>query len=354
MMQPVKKLTHLYTAYSCVMLKAGNVYYLGMGSKQCALERASFNIMATLLHYCCSPKTVTQVQEFCQQRGIPWQTVENARQHGWLLLQQGNHSPTTDRQLIFYHLLGYDALNLQTVLQRHSIWVVGCGGIGTAMAYALSGMGVGHLRLIDHDHVSKSNLNRQFLYTTQDIGRPKAWVLAEALRARFSGTRISSCVQSFKDSSQFTAQWSLDRADLIIYAADEQSCLSELNDFATRQRAPLLPVGYLNDLACVGNFVIPQRGTASLLCHDIHGGFEEAQTSVQESMHCMAQRYIAPSVVPNNFFAAAMAVMEVIKFCAGDHAHLKTVDRRVVIDVNRFTQHELVVSRRPSCVHCGE
>jgi molybdopterin/thiamine biosynthesis adenylyltransferase len=60
--------------------------------------------------------------------------------------------------------------------------VVGLGAIGTPLAWLLAGdPRIAALRLIDGDRVERSNLPRQVLYRDQDIGRPKAIVLAERL-----------------------------------------------------------------------------------------------------------------------------------------------------------------------------
>ena len=63
--------------------------------------------------------------------------------------------------------------------------LVGCGGLGVPAAWTLALGGQRAFRLIDADVVEESNLHRQVLYTTPDIGLPKAARLAEFLRAHF-------------------------------------------------------------------------------------------------------------------------------------------------------------------------
>lgn len=69
----------------------------------------------------------------------------------------------------------------QLSLQQARIALVGMGGIGCPAAQALAQAGVGHLTLIDPDTVDLSNLPRQTLFRTADVGRPKAMVAAEVL-----------------------------------------------------------------------------------------------------------------------------------------------------------------------------
>jgi molybdopterin-synthase adenylyltransferase len=61
----------------------------------------------------------------------------------------------------------------QMSLKSARIGLIGMGGIGAPAALYLAGAGIGYLRLIDHDLVSLSNLHRQILYQTDDIGRSK-------------------------------------------------------------------------------------------------------------------------------------------------------------------------------------
>ena len=71
----------------------------------------------------------------------------------------------------------------QARLSRAKVAVVGCGGLGSAALSYLAAAGVGALSIADGDTVSLSNLQRQVLYTTEQIGRRKATCAAERLRA---------------------------------------------------------------------------------------------------------------------------------------------------------------------------
>jgi len=70
----------------------------------------------------------------------------------------------------------------QLRLKNSSILVAGAGGLGSAVLYYLVAMGVGRIIVIDEGLVESSNLQRQILYTVDDIGRPKATVAYHKLR----------------------------------------------------------------------------------------------------------------------------------------------------------------------------
>ncbi|AFD07052.1 HesA/MoeB/ThiF family protein [Solitalea canadensis] len=71
----------------------------------------------------------------------------------------------------------------QLKLQQASVLVVGAGGLGVPVMQYLTGMGVGKIGIIDNDVISESNLHRQVLYSTEEIGKPKVQVAAKRLRA---------------------------------------------------------------------------------------------------------------------------------------------------------------------------
>ncbi len=71
----------------------------------------------------------------------------------------------------------------QVLLDSHVV-LIGCGGLGCPVALGLAGAGVGTLTLVDADEIVLSNLPRQLAFTNDDLGQPKAQVLAAALRRR--------------------------------------------------------------------------------------------------------------------------------------------------------------------------
>jgi adenylyltransferase/sulfurtransferase len=70
----------------------------------------------------------------------------------------------------------------QARLTRGSVLIVGAGGLGSPAAIYLAAAGVGRIGLVDFDQVDETNLHRQVLYGTGDVGRPKLEAAAERLR----------------------------------------------------------------------------------------------------------------------------------------------------------------------------
>lgn len=83
----------------------------------------------------------------------------------------------TDAELERYarHIVLHDIGGTgQMAIRAAHMLVIGAGGIGSPVIQYLAAAGVGQVTIVDDDHVSLSNLQRQTLYDTNDIGRPKA------------------------------------------------------------------------------------------------------------------------------------------------------------------------------------
>lgn len=70
----------------------------------------------------------------------------------------------------------------QQKLKKASVIVIGAGGLGSPVLMYLSAAGVGRIGIVDSDEVSTSNLQRQILYTSDDVTKPKAETAAGRLR----------------------------------------------------------------------------------------------------------------------------------------------------------------------------
>ncbi len=78
----------------------------------------------------------------------------------------------------------------QEKLRRSKVLVIGAGGLGAPLLLYLAAAGLGHIGIIDPDQVELSNLQRQVLYAEKDLGKNKAEVAAQRLRALNSNLRI--------------------------------------------------------------------------------------------------------------------------------------------------------------------
>ncbi len=105
----------------------------------------------------------------------------------------------------------------QRILQDATVVCIGVGGLGTASAGYLAAMGVGTLILVDGDRVELSNLNRQLLYETGDVGRLKV----EAARDRLEDINPECNVQCIAEHvTENNVQALLAPAQIVVDGSD--------------------------------------------------------------------------------------------------------------------------------------
>lgn len=110
--------------------------------------------------------------------------------------------------------------NVQKKLGSKSVLILGCGGIGTHVAWNLAVLGVGRIVVVDFDTVEASNLNRQLLFAQEDIGRLKVEVLKEKLNHINPEVEIIPINKKIWSKEELDEIASLYHYDLIIKSLD--------------------------------------------------------------------------------------------------------------------------------------
>lgn len=225
----------------------------------------------------------------------------------------------------------------QERLKDGAVLIVGAGGLGGPLALYLAAAGVGRIGIVDFDVVEESNLQRQVLYRTDEIGRPKVERAAERMSALNPHTKIEL------HPTQLTRENALDligRYDVVADGTD---------NFATR---------YLVNDACV-----------LLGKPDVYGSISrfEGQVSVFGTTdgpcyRCLYDTPPPPELVPSCAEGGVLGVLpglvgtiqatEVLKLLLGIGESL--AGRLLLIDALEMKFRELQMARDPSCPVCGE
>jgi sulfur-carrier protein adenylyltransferase/sulfurtransferase len=224
----------------------------------------------------------------------------------------------------------------QQRLAASSVLVIGAGGLGSPAALYLAAAGVGIIGIVDHDRIEISNLQRQILFATTQVGAGKAQVAGERLRDL--NPDLSVIVHAVKLDADNAMQM-LSAYDVVIDGTDR---------LATR---------YLVNDACV----LLGKPLVSAAIHRFEG---QAMTYLPGESPCYRCLYpeSPEDLVPNCATAGVLGVLpgvmgslqatEAIKVLLGIGATL--AGRLLVYDALSLTFDEFRFARRIECAVCGD
>src|SRR2546427_11825592 len=199
-------------------------------------------------------------------------------------------------------------------LQSAKLAVVGTGGVGSAAAYFLASLGIGHLKLIDQDIVEESNLHRLIGADPQDLHLPKAEVLRRKLNSAHPWTRTEAIIETLRVGNSAEL---LGETDLIVDGTDNFGARGILNRFTAENNIPYLFTSAIANQGHLSLFNPP--ATACLECLMPMTGPGSVDTC--ETLG------VTPTVVGMiGTLAAAEAVKKVLGLPTRILGHLLTVD----------------------------
>ena len=225
----------------------------------------------------------------------------------------------------------------QEKLAQAHVLVVGAGGLGSPCCFHLAAVGVGHLTLVEGDSVELSNLNRQILHSTADVGHQKTESAGERLRALRPDLDLETVPTRLTPGNALELFAS---CDTIVDASDNYDTRFLCNDAAVLANRPLAHGSIFRYEGQVTT-VIPGEGPC---------------------LRCIYPEPPAPGVMPTGAQAGVLGVApgvvgtlqaaEVIKLVTGLGEPL--VGRLLLYDSLGATFEELAVSRNPHCAVCGD
>jgi len=125
----------------------------------------------------------------------------------------------------------------QEKLKQAHVFLAGAGGLGSITAMLLAASGVGRIRIVDDGMVELSNLNRQILYGTEDLGKPKAACAKRTLGNLNPHVTIEAVSETIRESNVHELVGS---CNLIIDALDNYAARYLLNRVAFQRRISLM------------------------------------------------------------------------------------------------------------------
>jgi molybdopterin/thiamine biosynthesis adenylyltransferase len=218
----------------------------------------------------------------------------------------------------------------QEKLKNARVFIAGAGGLGSPIAIYLTAAGVGNIRIVDHDSVELSNLNRQVLHWDEDIGRNKVDSASAKLNKLNPSIRVEGICETVDENNIFELT---DGFDLIVDAMDNLPTRYILNKTAIEKNIPFFH-GAVSGLEGRAMTVIPGK-SACLRC-SYRGPVAAEKFPVIG---------VAPAII------GAIQATEVIKYIVGAGDLL--TNRLLRYDGMRMDFTVFKIDRNPQCDHCG-
>lgn len=226
----------------------------------------------------------------------------------------------------------------QRRLKASRVLCVGAGGLGSPVAIYLAAAGVGEIGIVDDDRVDFSNLQRQILHGTSDVGRSKT----ESAAARLA--EINPEVRVVRHEARFAA------ANAAAIAAPYDLVVDGTDNFPTRYLSNDLAV--LTKKPNVYGSIYRFEGQVSVFAPHLGG----------PCYRCLFPEPPSPGLVPSCAeggvlgilpgIVGAMQANEAVKLLLGIGEPL--VGRLVHFDALSFRFREIKLRRDPACALCGE
>lgn len=221
-------------------------------------------------------------------------------------------------------------------LRRASVLIVGVGALGCAAAEALAAAGVGRLGLVDPDTVERSNLHRQLLHRTADVGRPKVESAAEKLAARYETVTLAPVMVRLDDSN---ADVLLSGHDCVVDATDGVATKFVVNDAAVRCGRPLVHGGIVRFLGQLMT-ILPGRSA----CYRCLFGAPPEASDVPSCQDAGVLGSLAGTI-------GLLQAAEAIRYLTGIGTLL--TDRLLTYDALTGRWRQVRLRRNPACSACG-
>jgi len=235
-------------------------------------------------------------------------------------------------------VLSQIGLEGQRRLLEARVLLVGVGGLGSPIAMYLAAAGVGQIVLADFDVVELSNLQRQILHTSNDIGRAKVDSGKDTLRALNPDVNISTINRVFdSDDDEFITE--VEKASVVVDGTDNFETRFALNRACVASKTPLVSGAALRTDGQVTVFDSrdPQSPCYRCLYSD----------DASEGEACSDVGVFSPLLG----IVGSIEAAETIKLIIGNGDSL--VGRVIVIDVLSMEWRSLKLRKDPNCPVCS-
>ncbi len=225
----------------------------------------------------------------------------------------------------------------QQLLAAH-VFLIGAGGIGCPAIQYLAAAGVGRITVIDDDCVSLSNLQRQVLYGSDDLGKAKVAIAASAVQRINPDVHFTGLQRRLTTADDATL---LDSVDVVLDGSDNFATRLLVNDLCVAARVPLVSAAIGQFHGQIGTFRGWEEGKPCYRCFvgDAH--------DPEECDSCSEVGVLGAMVGMMGSFAAMEAIRVITGF--GDDP----AGKLQIIDGLMPSMRAIRLPKDPACSTCG-
>ena len=222
----------------------------------------------------------------------------------------------------------------QKKIQSSKVLVIGCGGLGAPVVDLLSRAGIGQIGIMDHDKVSLSNLHRQVMFTTKDIGKYKVSIL----RKKIDKINKSVKIKSYKEKAcEKNLGKILSGYDIIVDGTDNFKAKFLLNKFSIKFRKKLIVAAISKFEGHIFSFNFKQKKSPCLKC------FYQSEPS-EDVLDCETDGILGSTAVTTG----SLQANEVIKIILNLGKNLNS--NIMIIDLLNLKFRKVLFKKRKGCI----
>ena len=224
----------------------------------------------------------------------------------------------------------------QKILKKSSILIVGAGGLGSPVALYLAAMGVGKIGICDEDVVSLSNLQRQVIHFTSDIGREKVISAKEKMLSINPNIEVKVHNQFLNRDTIFDT---VRKYDFVIDATDNFEAKFLINEACIKERVAFSHAGVLEYVGQTMT-IVPDKSACYACVFDSPPPKESTPT-------CSTNGLLG--VVPG--VLGSIQAAEAVKYLT-DTGELLT-NRLLICDILNMDFNIVDIQKNPACRICS-
>jgi adenylyltransferase/sulfurtransferase len=228
-----------------------------------------------------------------------------------------------------------DEQSMQSILNTH-VTVVGAGGLGSPILRLLTAIGFGTIRVIDHDIVDLSNLQRQTIYTNDDIGTPKAETAVSNLTRMNPDVAFEPYSVTIREDN---ASDLLKGTNIILDGLDSIRARRAVNRASQELRIPYVYAGAIQHYANISTFIPGETGCLQCLLGDTQDSPEMTCENVG----------VTPTILS---LAASIEVQEAVMISTQKEPNL--ANHLLHMDINKLSFDRFAIHRNEDCPVCSE